>query len=130
MSITTKDIKTIKADLARRRKARLAVTDDRDLPLKETILRLAPELRRMKKWGFSTAEMIEALKENGLHIKGATLNRYLAESQPSKSNSGSKLRKAPKAAPPSDQESNAASAVDFTPESVRIDLLTYPGTIP
>jgi hypothetical protein len=130
MSITTKEIKTIRADLARRRKARLAVTDDRDLSLKETILRLAPELRRMKKWGFSTSEMIEALKENGLHIKGATLNRYLAESQPPKASAGGGRRKVPKAALLSDQESNAAGTVDSPPEAVRRDLLTSPAAIP
>ena len=86
MSITTKDIKAIKADLAKRHQARFKATDDRDLSIKETILRLAPELRRMKKRGFTTSEMIEALKENGLHIKGATLNRYLAEGLPKKDN--------------------------------------------
>ncbi len=81
MTINAKDLKTIKADLAQRRKARLAAADDRDLSTKETILRLAPELRKMKRHGFTTAELVEVLKGHGLSIKGATLNRYLAEGQ-------------------------------------------------
>jgi hypothetical protein len=78
MTINAKDLKTIKSDLAQRRQARLAATDDRDLSTKETILRLAPELRKMKRHGFTTAELVEVLKGHGLGIKGATLNRYLA----------------------------------------------------
>jgi serine/threonine protein kinase HipA of HipAB toxin-antitoxin module len=81
MTIAMKDIKTIKANLIQRRKDRLAIIDDCDLSIKEIILRLATELRRTKKRGVTTTEMIEALKENGINIKGATLNRYLAEYQ-------------------------------------------------
>ena len=84
MTINAKDLKTIKSDLAQRRKARLAAADDRDLSTKETILRLAPELRKMKRHGFTTTELVEVLKGHGLGIKGVTLNRYLAESQPTK----------------------------------------------
>jgi len=69
-------------------------------------------------------------QKNGLHIKGATLNRYLAESQPLKAGSGGERRKTPKTAPLSGQEINAAGAVDFLPEAVRSDLLTSPGVIP
>jgi hypothetical protein len=116
MTITMKDLKTIKADLVRRRKARLTVTDDRDLSTKETILRLAPELRRVKKRGFTTTEMIEALKENGLNIKGATLNRYLAESQPPKAGSGDGRRKNQEAASQSDQRSDGTNAKGSEPK--------------
>jgi E3 ubiquitin-protein ligase DOA10 len=111
MSITTKDIKAIKADLAKRRQARLKATDDRDLSIKDTILRLAPELRRMKKRGFTTSEMIEALKENGLNIKGATLNRYLAEVHPPEDKSANVRRKNKKASYPADPKSDEASTI-------------------
>jgi len=109
MSITTKDIKTIKADLVRRRKARFTITDERDLSVKETILRLAPELRRMKKRGFTTAEMIEALKENGLNVKGATLNRYLAEAQPPKPSSIYGRRRSKETVRQAEQKSDEAN---------------------
>jgi len=131
MSITTKDIKTIKTDLAKRRQARLAATDDRDLSIKETILRLAPELRRMKKRGFTTAEMIEALKENGLHIKGATLNRYLAEGHPpkAKANSANVSRKNQEASHQDDTKSDEGSIISPSPVSGNGDLPKQPDII-
>jgi len=121
MSITTKDIKTIKADLAKRRKARLAVTDDQDLSVKEVILRVAPELRRMKKRGFATAEMIEALKENGLHIKGATLNRYLAEGFPQKGNPANIRRNNKDVGHQTDPKGDEANAINPPSESGKGD---------
>jgi len=130
MGITTKDIKSIKADLVRRRKARLTVADDRDLSIKETILRLAPELRRMKKRGFTTSEMIEALKENGLNIKGATLNRYLAESQPPKACSGDGGRKSQGVTPTPDSRSEEVSFIGNPPGADSNNSLGPPGDIP
>jgi hypothetical protein len=129
MPITVKDLKTIKADLVRRRKARLTVIDDRDLSVKETILRLAPELRRMKKRGFTTIEMIEALKENGLNIKGATLNRYLAEGQPPKVSSAKGQRKCKAGAPSSAQESDEVKTISALSGTGNGDLLSRSGAI-
>lgn len=112
MTITTKDLKTIKTDLVVRRQARLAAADDRSLSGKEIILKLAPELRRMKRQGFTTAELVETLKAHGLHIKGATLNRYLSEGQPPKVGSTGGRRKNQPAAPQPDQKEDEACSAD------------------
>jgi hypothetical protein len=81
MNITLKDLKAIKADLAKLRPVRLTVDNERPLSLKKSVITLAPELCRMKKRGFTTVEIVAALKGHGLHVKGATLNRYLKENQ-------------------------------------------------
>jgi hypothetical protein len=61
--------------------------------------------------------MIAALKENGLNIKGATLNRYLAEGQPSKASSGNGCHKNQEATPQSDQKSDGTNAIGHPPET-------------
>lgn len=81
MSISMKEIKTIRADLAKRKPARLVVDSDHQLSIKETILTLAPELCRMKSRGFTTSQVLDILNEHHISIRGATLNRYLNEYQ-------------------------------------------------
>jgi len=130
MSITTKDIKTIKADLAKRRQARLMATDNRDLSIKEIIQRLAPELRRMKKRGFATAEMVEALKENGLNIKGATLNRYLAEVPPPKDNYANVHNRRKETGPQSIPQSDEGNIFSPSPVRGNSDTPNYQDVIP
>ncbi|MDL2259812.1 hypothetical protein LJB99_02905 [Deltaproteobacteria bacterium OttesenSCG-928-K17] len=79
MSITMKDLKAIKSDLAKRKPPKPLLDANRDLTIKEIITSLAPELTRMKSKGFSTQALVDILKEHKISIKGATLNRYLAE---------------------------------------------------
>ena len=79
MSITMKDIKSIKSDLAKRRPPRLALDENQAMTTKEAIMALAPELNKMKTRGFSTTAIVEILKEHKISIKGATLNRYINE---------------------------------------------------
>lgn len=79
MSITMKDLKVIKSDLAKRRPSKPILDIDRDLTTKEIIMGLAPELTKMKSKGFSTQDLVDILKEHKISIKGATLNRYLSE---------------------------------------------------
>lgn len=115
MNINAKDLKTIQTDLARRRQARLAAADDRNLSAKEIIKRLAPELRRMKRQGFTTAEMVAALKEHGLHLKGATLNRYLSEGQTPKATSATGRHQNKAASPEGDQTAAADNSAEPLP---------------
>lgn len=79
MSITMKDLKAIKSDLAKRKPSNPIMDVNRDLTTKEIIMRLAPELGKMKSKGFSTQDLVDILNEHKISIKGATLNRYLAE---------------------------------------------------
>lgn len=81
MSITMKDLKAIKSDLAKRKPPKPIIDIDRDLTTKEIIMGLAPELTRMKSRGFSTQDMVDILKEHKISIRGATLNRYLSARQ-------------------------------------------------
>lgn len=79
MSITPKDLKAIKGDLAKRRPTQLATDGSRTMSTKEIIVALAPELNKMKSRGFTTQEVVDALAAHQINIKGATLNRYLNE---------------------------------------------------
>ena len=81
MSITMKDLKAIKSDLAKRKPPKPVLDVNRDLTTKEIITSLAPELTRMKSRGFSTQDLVDILKEHKINIKGATLNRYLSARQ-------------------------------------------------
>ena len=78
MKITLKELKIIKATLAKYKPVKPALAVDRTLSTKEVIMSLAPELSKMKSKGFTTNEMLAILEEHKVSIKGATLNRYLA----------------------------------------------------
>jgi len=79
MSITMKDLKAIKADLAKRKPPKPVLNANRDLTSKEIIMALAPDLAKLKSKGFTSQGLVDILKEHKISIKGATLNRYLAE---------------------------------------------------
>ena len=79
MSITMKDLKAIKTDLARRKPSKPALDVNRSLTIKEIIMSLASDLAKMKLKGFSSQDLLDILKEHKINIKGATLNRYLVE---------------------------------------------------
>ena len=84
MSITLKDLKAIKADLTKRKPPKPLLDASRDLTTKEIIMALASELIRMKAKGFATQDLVDILKDHKVSVKGATLNRYLAEYQAGK----------------------------------------------
>ena len=79
MKISAKDLKDIGNALDKRKPPRLNEELDRDMSLKEIIMALAPKLNRMKHRGFTTTDMVVALKESQININGRTLNRYLNE---------------------------------------------------
>ena len=84
MGITMKDLKAIKADLAKRKPPKPALDANRDLTTKEIIMGLAPDLAKLKSKGFTTQALVDILKEHKISIKGGTLNRYLSEHQAGK----------------------------------------------
>ena len=77
MKISRKDLKAIGKTLDKRQPLKLADDIAQDLSLKEIVTSLAPQLASMKRRGFTTDEMVTALKENKISIDGKTLNRYL-----------------------------------------------------
>lgn len=86
MTVTMKDIKTILEDLKTRKPPTKAMDSDQPLSNKEAIRHLASRLTKMKTRGFTTADLVEILKEHHLGIKGRDLNRYLNEYQKGTSN--------------------------------------------
>lgn len=81
MSITLKNLKAIKSDLAKRKPTKSVLDTNRALTTKEIIMALAPDLIKMKSRGFATQDLVNVLKEHKISVKGATLNRYLSEHQ-------------------------------------------------
>lgn len=116
MSITLKDLKAIKSDLAKRKPPKPVLDVNRDLTTKEVIMALAPDLITLKSKGFSTQDLVDILKEHKISIKGATLNRYLAEHKATPANETNDLLNA---------ASNKISgqALHKTPPKISADLV-------
>jgi len=76
MKISLTEIDAIKADLAKLQPPLNAV---REMPIKEVILALAPELQAMVGRGYTTDGLLEELKKRKINITGRSLNSYLKE---------------------------------------------------
>jgi|GEM_PF-2570242 len=76
MKISLAEIKAIKADLAKLEPPLEAV---REMPIKEVIMALAPELQAMVGRGYTTDGLLEVLKNRKISITGRSLNCYLKE---------------------------------------------------
>ena len=76
MKISLAEINTIKADLAKLEPPLEAI---REMPIKEIIMALAPELQAMAGRGFTTDGLLEVLKKRKISITGRSLNSYLKE---------------------------------------------------
>lgn len=76
MKISLAEINAIKTDLAKLEPPLEAV---REMPIKEVIMTLAPELQTMVDRGFTTEGLLEALKKRNISITGRSLNSYLKE---------------------------------------------------
>jgi len=76
MKISLAEINAIKADLAILEPPPTAV---REMPIKEVIMALAPELQTMVGRGFTTDGLLEVLKKRNISITGRSLNSYLKE---------------------------------------------------
>jgi hypothetical protein len=76
MKISLSEIKAIGDDLAKRNPTPDSV---REMPIKEVVMTLAPELSRMVSRGFTTADLLAVLKEHKISVTGRTLNNYLKE---------------------------------------------------
>ena len=76
MKISLAEINAIKADLAILEPPPTAV---REMPIKEVIMALAPELQTMVGRGFTTDGLLEVLKKHNISITGRSLNSYLKE---------------------------------------------------
>lgn len=76
MKISLAEIEAIRADLA---KLELPPTAVREMPIKEVIMTLAPELQGMVNRGYTTEGLLEVLKKRNISITGRSLNSYLRE---------------------------------------------------
>ncbi|MDL2259322.1 hypothetical protein LJB99_00385 [Deltaproteobacteria bacterium OttesenSCG-928-K17] len=76
MKISLAEINAIKADLAKLEPPLEAV---REMPIKEIIMALAPELQAMVGRGYTTEGLLEVLKKRNINITGRSLNSYLKE---------------------------------------------------
>ena len=103
MAINAEQVKSIRQELDKLRPAS-ALSGNRELSIKQTILALAPALERMKKRGFEMTEITAKLAEKGIEVKAQTLAKYLAEARRQKDARKTKAqascphRSAPKAA--------------------------------
>jgi hypothetical protein len=100
MTIIMKDIKKITERLERLKPAKSNMDSDRSLSTKEAIELLAPKLRKMKAQGFTLAELVTALAEDGLIIKPNTLGCYLSQSKSGDSTQAVKEKKKKRSARP------------------------------
>ncbi|MDL2226349.1 hypothetical protein LJB86_01675 [Deltaproteobacteria bacterium OttesenSCG-928-M10] len=76
MKISLAEISAIKADLAKLEPPLEAV---REMPIKEIIIALAPELQGMVSRGYTTEGLLEVLKKRHISLTGRSLNSYLKE---------------------------------------------------
>jgi hypothetical protein len=79
MALTMKDIKPILADLKTRKPPAVSLDSDKPLSNKQAVMLLATQLAKMKERGFTTAGLVEILKEHHIDIRGRDLSRYLRE---------------------------------------------------
>lgn len=76
MKISLAEINAIKTELAKLEPPLGAV---REMPIKEVIMAMAPELQTMLSRGFTTDGLLEVLKKRNINITGRALNSYLKE---------------------------------------------------
>jgi hypothetical protein len=76
MKISPAEIEGIRADLAKLKPPLNAV---REMPIKDIIMALAPELQGMASRGYTTDGLLEELKKYKISITGRSLNCYLKE---------------------------------------------------
>ncbi len=79
MTISTAQVKEIRAELAKLKPVKVTLDGNRSLTVKEAVFALAPTLERMKKRGFDTQEIADKLHEKGIAVKPPTLAKYLNE---------------------------------------------------
>ncbi|MDL2260531.1 hypothetical protein LJB99_06670, partial [Deltaproteobacteria bacterium OttesenSCG-928-K17] len=91
MKISLAEINAIKADLA---KLEPPLTAVREMPIKEVIMALAPELQTMVGRGFTTDGLLEVLKKRNISITGRSLNSYLKEFKESRTEVRTRGKKA------------------------------------
>ena len=90
MAITVEQVKSIRQELDKLR-PEVALSGNRELSVKQTILALAPALERMKKRGFELPEIIAKLAEKGIEVRPQTLAKYLTEAR--RQREGRKIQK-------------------------------------
>ena len=56
-------------EFAKLKPAKVTLSGNRNMTVKETIFALAPTLERMKKRGFDTQEIAEKLHEKGIEVR-------------------------------------------------------------
>ncbi|MDL2259512.1 hypothetical protein LJB99_01350 [Deltaproteobacteria bacterium OttesenSCG-928-K17] len=76
MKISLAEIEVIKAELSDLEPPLEAV---RDMPIKEVIMALAPELHGMVSRGYTTEGLLDVLKKRNISLTGRSLNSYLKE---------------------------------------------------
>ena len=82
MSVTANQIKDLKAYLRLCKPQNLKLDGNRTLSNKEAVMQLASELEKMKRnKRYTTAGLVEVLKEIDIHVTAANLNRYLSEAR-------------------------------------------------
>jgi len=91
MKISLTEIEALKTDLAKLQPPLNAV---REMPIKEVILALAPELQAMVGRGYTTDGLLEELKKRKINITGRSLNSYLKEFKEGRRESRKRGRKA------------------------------------
>jgi hypothetical protein len=79
MSITTAQVKEIRAEFAKLKPEKITLDGNCSLSVKEAVFALAPTLERMKKRGFDIQEIAGKLHEKGIEVKAPTLAKYLNE---------------------------------------------------
>ncbi len=77
MTVTMKDIPTIRDNLKKCKPIDMANKSDKPLTNREVIAQLAPTLLKMRERGFTTSALVELLQEHNITIKGRDLSRYL-----------------------------------------------------
>lgn len=115
MKISLAEIATIKAELSELEPPLEAV---RDMPIKEVIMSLAPELHGMVSRGYTIDGLLEVLKKRKISLTGRSLNSYFKEFKEGRREGRKRGRKASASADsPSPQVPAARSGAGnfFTP---------------
>ena len=112
MKISPAEIEAIRADMAKLKPPLDAV---REMPIKEVIMALAPELQAMVSRGYTTEGLLVELKKRKISITGRSLNCYLKEFKDGRSEGRKRGQKAPAVA-----ESPAPSSAAPRPKTGNI----------
>lgn len=115
MKISLSEIEAIRADLSGLEPPLDAV---REMPAKDVIMALAPELQAMASRGYTTEGLLADLKKHNISVTGRSLNSYLKEFKEGRREIRKRGKKA--AAPADGASSLPATACDgagsFTPD--------------